>query len=137
MSYLNKPHSTAPSEERFTKSAEIGSDGQRQFHEIRSTKGILADVEYRGMGAEAKKPETSQVEQAVIRLASLTSTLHSCLDRLHEKMRPVLRPVPGTEELCDKECGGHAPLVVDLLDIGDRIETAIDMLRSMEDLAEL
>ena len=79
----------------------------------------------------------AQVESSVTRLASLTSSLHSALDRLTEKLRPVLRDAPPCEEGKGQLTAQHVPLAADLYDLGSRIEGAVSALRSLEERIEL
>lgn len=100
--------------------------------------GIGTVVQRRpNMSEGEEEAKVSQVESAVIRLSSLTSTLHSCLDSLEQRLRPALTVLPGNEAAAKGLSPASVPLAGDLLDIGDRLESAIRQIRSMEERVEL
>jgi hypothetical protein len=87
-----------------------------------------------------QEKQSPSVESAVVRLASLVSSLHSAMDRLQERLRPVLRdesPCTNGKAEAARMMYQNTPLSSDLFDIGDRIETALANLRSMEERIEV
>lgn len=83
--------------------------------------------------------DISEVESVVVKLASFSSSIHSAIDRLTERATAVLRCEPQAAEGGDKigSLPSSVPLVVDLQQVADKLQTALYRLQSLETRIEL